>query len=132
LSGGKWIVLQVSQRSENEKGISRNDNKYLREVFMAKSVHDIVNSPKFKSLVSTRWTVSFILTFLLFVVYYGYILLVAYNKEFLAEKIGVYTNYGIVLGVLVIVLAWILTFIYVLWANFSYDKKVEELKKEIQ
>ena len=64
---------------------------------MAKSVHDIVNSPKFKSLVTTRWTVSFILTFLLFVVYYGYILLVGYNKEFLAEKIGVYTNYGIVL-----------------------------------
>ncbi len=99
---------------------------------MAKSAHEIVNSPKFKSLVTTRWTVSFILTFLLFVVYYGYILLVGYNKEFLAEKVGVYTNYGIIFGVLVIVLAWILTFIYVLWANFSYDKKVEELKKEIK
>ena len=99
---------------------------------MAKSVHEIVNSPKFKSLVTTRWTVSFILTFLLFVVYYGYILLVGYNKDFLAAKVGVYTNYGIVLGILVIVLAWILTFIYVLWANFSYDKKVEELKKEIR
>jgi uncharacterized membrane protein (DUF485 family) len=99
---------------------------------MAKSVHDIVNSVKFKKLVATRWTVSFILTFLLFVVYYGYILLIAYNKEFLAEKVGVYTNYGILLGVLVIVLAWVLTFIYVIWANFSYDKRVEELKKEIR
>jgi uncharacterized membrane protein (DUF485 family) len=98
---------------------------------MAKSVHDIVNSPKFKSLVSTRWTVSFILTFLLFVVITG-IFCWSVNKEFLAQKIGVYTNYGIVLGILVIVLAWILTFIYVLWANFSYDKKVEELKKEIK
>ena len=99
---------------------------------MAKSVHDIVNSEKFKKLVKTRWSVSFALTFLLFVVYYGYILLIAYNKEFLAEKVGVYTNYGIILGVLVIVLAWVLTFIYVLWANFSYDKRVEELKKEIR
>jgi uncharacterized membrane protein (DUF485 family) len=99
---------------------------------MAKSVHDIVNSPKFKSLVATRWTVSFILTVLLFVVYYGYILLVAYNKEFLAEKVGEFTNYGILFGVLVIVLAWVLTFVYVIWANFSYDKKVEELKKEIR
>jgi uncharacterized membrane protein (DUF485 family) len=95
-------------------------------------VHEIVNSPKFKKLVVTRWSVSFVLTFLLFVVYYGYILLIAYNKEFLAEKVGVYTNYGILLGVLVIVLAWVLTFIYVLWANFSYDKRVEELKKEIR
>jgi uncharacterized membrane protein (DUF485 family) len=99
---------------------------------MTKSVHDIVNSEKFKKLVTTRWTVSFILTFLLFVVYYGYILLVAYKKEFLAEKVGVYTNYGIIFGVLVIVLAWVLTFIYVVWANFSYDKRVEELKKEIR
>jgi uncharacterized membrane protein (DUF485 family) len=99
---------------------------------MLKSVHEIVNSPKFKKLVVTRWSVSFVLTFLLFVVYYGYILLIAYNKEFLAEKVGVYTNYGILLGVLVIVLAWVLTFIYVLWANFSYDKRVEELKKEIR
>jgi uncharacterized membrane protein (DUF485 family) len=99
---------------------------------MAKSVHDIVNSAKFKKLVTTRWSVSFLLTFLLFVIYYGYILLIAYNKEFLAEKVGVYTNYGIIFGVLVIVLAWVLTFIYVLWANFSYDKKVEELKKEIR
>jgi len=99
---------------------------------MLKSVHEIVNSPKFKKLVVTRWSVSFVLTFLLFVVYYGYILLIAYNKEFLAEKVGVYTNYGILLGVLVIVLAWVLTFIYVIWANFSYDKRVEELKKEIR
>ncbi len=99
---------------------------------MAKSVHDIVNSPKFKRLVTTRWSVSFFLTFLLFVVYYGYILLIAYNKEFLAEKVGVYTNYGIIFGVLVIVLSWVLTFIYVIWANYSYDKKVEELKKEIR
>jgi uncharacterized membrane protein (DUF485 family) len=99
---------------------------------MAKSVHDIVNSPKFKKLVVTRWSVSFILTFLLFVIYYGYILLIAYDKDFLAEKVGVYTNYGIILGVLVIVLAWVLTAIYVVWANYSYDKKVEELKKEIR
>jgi uncharacterized membrane protein (DUF485 family) len=103
-----------------------------KEDSMAKSVHDIVNSAKFKKLVKTRWTVSFILTFLLFVVYYGYILLIAYNKEFLAEKVGVYTNYGILLGVLVIVLAWVLTLIYVVWANFSYDKRVEELKEEIR
>jgi uncharacterized membrane protein (DUF485 family) len=99
---------------------------------MLKSAHDIVNSAKFKKLVTTRWTVSFILLFLLFVIYYGYILLIAYNKEFLAEKVGVYTNYGIIFGVLVIVLAWVLTLIYVVWANFSYDKKVEELKKEIR
>jgi uncharacterized membrane protein (DUF485 family) len=97
---------------------------------MAKSVHDIVNSPKFKKLVVKRWTVSFILTFLLFVLYFGYILTVGYGKEWLAEKVGVYTNIGIIYGAVVIVGAWILTMIYVVWANTSYDKEVEELKRE--
>jgi uncharacterized membrane protein (DUF485 family) len=97
---------------------------------MAKSVHDIVNSPKFKRLVVKRWSVSFTLTFLLFVLYFGYILTVGYGKEWLSEKVGVYTNIGIVYGAGVIVGAWILTMIYVVWANTSYDKEVEELKKE--
>lgn len=97
---------------------------------MAKSVHDIVNSPKFKRLVVKRWSVSFTLTFLLFVLYFGYILTVGYGKEWLSEKVGVYTNVGIVYGAAVIVGAWILTMIYVVWANTSYDREVEELKKE--
>jgi uncharacterized membrane protein (DUF485 family) len=97
---------------------------------MAKSVHDIVNSPKFKRLVVKRWSVSFTLTFLLFVLYFGYILTVGYGKEWLSEKVGVYTNVGIVYGAAVIVGAWILTMIYVVWANTSYDREVEDLKKE--
>ena len=97
---------------------------------MAKSVHEIVNSPRFKRLVVKRWSVSFVLTFLLFVLYFGYILTVGYGKEWLAQKVGVYTNVGIVYGAAVIVGAWILTMIYVVWANTSYDKEVEELKKE--
>jgi uncharacterized membrane protein (DUF485 family) len=97
---------------------------------MATSVHEIVNSPKFKRLVVKRWSVSFTLTFLLFVLYFGYILTVGYGKEWLSEKVGVYTNIGIVYGAAVIVGAWILTMIYVVWANTSYDKEVEELKKE--
>jgi uncharacterized membrane protein (DUF485 family) len=99
---------------------------------MGKSAHEIVNSPKFKRLVVKRWTVSFILTFLLFVLYFGYIFTVGYGQEWLAQKVGVYTNIGIVFGVLVIVGAWILTMIYVVWANSSYDKTVEELKKEMR
>jgi uncharacterized membrane protein (DUF485 family) len=46
-------------------------------------------------------------------------------------KVGVYTNYGIILGVLVIVLSWALTGIYVIWANNVYDKEVDAIKKEL-
>lgn len=99
---------------------------------MAKTAMEIVNSERFKALVAKRWKVSIILTILLFIIYYGYILLVGYSKPFLAEKVGVYTNYGIIFGVLCIVLSWVLTIIYVVWANTSYDKEVEELKKQLK
>lgn len=99
---------------------------------MAKSAMEIVNSDRFKHLVATRWKVSIILTVLLFIIYYGYILLVGYSKGFLAQKVGVYTNYGIIFGVLCIVLSWVLTIIYVIWANNVYDKEVEEIKKQLK
>ncbi|MBI5603897.1 MAG: DUF485 domain-containing protein [Deltaproteobacteria bacterium] len=98
---------------------------------MAKTAHEIVTSERFKALVRKRWNISIILTILLFIIYYGYILIIGYGKEFLGEKVGVYTNYGIIFGVLVIVLSWILTVIYVVWANTVYDKEVDAIKKEL-
>jgi len=97
-----------------------------------RSAAEIVASQRFKALVRKRWTVSLVLTALLFVIYYGYILTVAYGKAFLSEKVGVYTNYGILFGVLTIVLSWVLTVVYVAWANRSYDKEVDELKKQLR
>ena len=96
---------------------------------MAKTAHEIVTSERFKSLVRKRWTISIILTALLFISYYGYILIVGYGKEFLSQKVGEFTNWGIILGVLCIVVAWILTAIYVVWANTVYDKEVDSIKK---
>jgi uncharacterized membrane protein (DUF485 family) len=98
---------------------------------MAKSAKEMMESPDFKKLVSTRWSVSLTLLFLVFVVYYGYILLIAYNKPFMATRIGEYTTLGIPIGIAVIVLSWILTFIYVLWANTKYDNEVKRLKEQL-
>lgn len=99
---------------------------------MAKSAHEIVNSEKFKKLVTKRWAVSFFLTFLLFLFYYGYIGMIGYAKDVLKIKIGEATNLGIIFGVGVIIGSWFLTVIYVLWANSSYDKTVSELRKEFK
>jgi uncharacterized membrane protein (DUF485 family) len=96
---------------------------------MAKTAHEIVTSERFKALVRKRWTVSVILTILLFVSYYGYILVVGYGKGLLSQKVGEFTNWGIILGVLCIVVAWVLTAIYVVWANTVYDKEVDAIKK---
>jgi uncharacterized membrane protein (DUF485 family) len=96
---------------------------------MGKTAHEIVTSDRFKALVRKRWTVSVILTILLFVSYYGIILTIAYGKEFLSQKVGEFTNWGIILGIFGIVFAWLLTAIYVVWANNVYDKEVDSIKQ---
>jgi uncharacterized membrane protein (DUF485 family) len=99
---------------------------------MPKSTHEMLESPAFKQLVRGKWTISIILTILLFIVYYGYILLVAGDKTFLAQKVGEYTTRGIPIGVGVIVAAWVLTAIYVVWANRVHDVEVRRLLEEMK
>ncbi len=98
----------------------------------SKTVHEVIESPAFKRLVTRRWTVSLVLLALLFVSYYGYILLIATDKAFVSQKIGEVTTLAIPLGVAAILIAWVLTAIYVVWANRSYDPEVERLVGELK
>jgi uncharacterized membrane protein (DUF485 family) len=99
---------------------------------MSVTPHEMLSSPDFKAMVRKRWTISIALTVLLFVLYYGYILLVAYDKPLLARKIGTVTTLGIPVGVGVIVGAWLLTAIYVMWANTVHDDEVKRLKDQVK
>ena len=97
-----------------------------------RSVHEMLASKEFRGLVRRKWTVSVVLTACLFALYYGYILLIAFDKAFLARRIGEHTTLGIPLGAGVIVLSWVLTAVYVLWANRSHDASVEKLKDQVR
>ncbi|MEW6276583.1 MAG: DUF485 domain-containing protein [Bacillota bacterium] len=99
---------------------------------MASSGREIENSPEFKSLVVGRWAVAVILTIVVFITYYGFILMVGYAKPTLAQKIGTATTLGIPLAVLVIVIGFIVTLVYVLWANSKYDQIVYSLKRKLK
>jgi uncharacterized membrane protein (DUF485 family) len=99
---------------------------------MQKTAQEMLQSQEFKTMVAKRWTVSIVLTALLFVLYYGYILLVAYDKPLLARKIGEVTTLGIPIGVGVIVGAWVLTATYVVWANQVHDGEVKRLKDQVK
>ena len=59
-----------------------------------RSAAEVVASPEFKALVKRRWTVSMVMLVLLFVSYYGYVLLVAGNREFVSQKIDEATTLG--------------------------------------
>ena len=60
--------------------------------------------------------------------YFGFILLVAFDKPLLGRLISPGLSLGVLLGALVIVLSWIMTYVYVRWANLHYDKALHELR----
>jgi uncharacterized membrane protein (DUF485 family) len=101
---------------------------------MQDTLDRITANPKFLEFVAMRSTYSIIMAIVSAAAYYGFILLVAFNKEFLAQKIGEgYTmSIGVPIGVAVIVFTIILTWIYVRRANTEFDAINEALIKEAQ
>lgn len=97
-----------------------------------KTARQLLDSPEFRRLVARRWAVSLALTAALFAAYYGFILLVALDKALLARRIGAVTTLGIPLGVGVILVAWVLTAVYVVWANRVYDPAVRRLRDSLE
>jgi uncharacterized membrane protein (DUF485 family) len=80
-------------------------------------------------LAEERWRVSLQLTLAMIFIYFGFILLVAFNKSFMGSLIVPGLSWGILLGSLVIIAAWVLIYLYVRWTNNYYDRKIEELIK---
>ena len=74
-----------------------------------------------------RWLVSLRLTLAMMLIYFGFILLVAFNKSLMGSLILPGLSWGIFLGALVIVCAWGLIYLYVQWTNNYYDRQVKKL-----
>ena len=69
------------------------------------------------------------LTVLMMATYFGFILLVAFDKTLLATRLAPGLSLGMLLGAGVIAVAWVLTWVYVRWANSHYDRALAELRK---
>jgi uncharacterized membrane protein (DUF485 family) len=78
---------------------------------------------------AARWRIAISLTIAMMVVYFGFILLVAFNKPLLGTVITHGLSLGMLLGVLVILVAWTLTWIYIRWANTHYDASLDRLRE---
>jgi uncharacterized membrane protein (DUF485 family) len=93
----------------------------------------IAENPHYKQLVRARTRYGWILTSIMFIVYFGYIFLVAFNKDFLAQSIGSgVTTLSIPVGLGVIVFTVILTGIYVRRANSEFDALNEAILKDLK
>ncbi len=96
-------------------------------------VSRIKNNPKYAELVAKRTSFARLLTLMMLLIYFGFVLLVAFNKPFLATPIGTgVTTIGIPLGVFVIVSAFILTGIYVRRANGEFDAMTKEIVEGVK
>jgi uncharacterized membrane protein (DUF485 family) len=80
-------------------------------------------------LTAQRWRVAIALTLAMVVTYFGFLFLVAYEKDAMGALIAPGLSWGILLGALVIVVAWIVTAAYVAWANTRYDRDLAALRK---
>jgi uncharacterized membrane protein (DUF485 family) len=93
----------------------------------------ISKNPKFLEFVAMRSRYGIIMSIISAAAYYGFILLVAFDKQLLATRIGSgVMTLGVPLGVGVIVLTIILTWIYVRRANTEFDAINESIIKEAQ
>jgi uncharacterized membrane protein (DUF485 family) len=96
-------------------------------------VTKVENHPKYQELVSKRSRFGWTLAILMLVIYYGFILMIAFAPEFLARPLSETTviTVGIPIGLGVIISAFVLTGIYVWRANTEFDRLNNELKREV-
>lgn len=89
-------------------------------------------NPRYAELKSKRSGFGWMLTLLMMVVYYGYIALIAFNKEFLGQRMGEgVTTVGVPLGMGVIIFTIIITGIYVRRANDEFDRLTKDILQEV-
>ncbi len=93
----------------------------------------IKSDPQFHELVRRRSRLAWLLTLLMISVYFGFVLLIAFNKELLGKSLfGGVTTVGIPLGLGVILSAFILTGIYVLRANSTFDDLLKSIVERVK
>jgi uncharacterized membrane protein (DUF485 family) len=98
---------------------------------MAANYEQIEKNPDYQELVRKRSSYGWSLSFAMLIIYFGFILLVAYAPKFLGIPLGTgVTTIGIPIGLAVIVSAFVLTGIYVRRANSEYDALTRKIVEE--
>ena len=95
-------------------------------------IQQVKNNPKYQKLVRQRSKFAWTLSIIMLVVYYAFIMTIAFSPETLGTKIGAgVMTIGIPIGIAIIVLSFVLAGIYVRRANGYYDQLTQEIKNEL-
>jgi uncharacterized membrane protein (DUF485 family) len=85
---------------------------------------------EFLAVARARRRVALGLTAAMMAIYFGFIGLIAWNKPLLGTQLIPGLSIGLVLGAAVIAACWLLTWLYVRWANTHFDQTVARLRDE--
>lgn len=92
------------------------------------TAHDPSSHAALEALAAARSRIAIGITVAMTVIYVGFILLIAFDRSWLGSLVAPGLSLGIVLGVLVILTAWVLNVAYVRWANTHYDHRVASIR----
>lgn len=96
-------------------------------------VQRIENNPKYKELVSKRNSFGIKLGAFVLVMFYTYIMVIAFNKEVLATKIGDgITTIAFPIALAILIISFITTIIYVKRANGEFEDLTNDIKEDVK
>ncbi len=96
-------------------------------------VERIENNPKYQELVSKKNSFGIKLGIFVLVMFYAYILTIAFNKEVLATKIGEgVTTIAFPIALAILIISFLTTLIYVKRANGEFEDLNNEIKEDVK
>lgn len=97
------------------------------------TVKQILSNPKYQELVSKRSKFAWTLSIVILVVYYAFVLVIAFDPALLGAKIGAgVISVGIPVGMGIIILSFILTGVYVRRANSEFEALTQDIKNSLK
>jgi len=95
-------------------------------------IEQVKHNPKYQKLVSERSRFAWTLSIVMLVVYYAFIMTIAFDPSILGIKMGTgVMTIGIPIGIAIIFIAFILAGIYVRRANGEFDQLTKEVREEL-
>jgi uncharacterized membrane protein (DUF485 family) len=89
-------------------------------------------NPKFQDLVARRGRFAWTLAFVVLIMFYGFVMVVAFNPSALGKPVseGSMLTVGVAVEFFMFVFFWVLTAVYVKRANTEFDGLTQEIVKE--
>ncbi len=100
---------------------------------MSQAIYQKVRqNPKYAVLVAKRGRFALLLSAIVLLTYYAFMMVVAFNPSVIGTPLaeGATLSWGVPLGAIIIIGSWVLTAVYVSRANGEFDRLNEELIRE--